>query len=345
MVTINKPTKDSTIYEFNPRLNTGLDSIIELSYIENEGVSRILLQFPDSLYTEKLYDKYILKLYTSEVNEIQTNYSISAYPIYQTWNSGIGKFYNSPKTTEDVTWLSCKTNTNWNSGSYNNYSASLNYVYASGGSSFFSDFKVSESFNYSNTDINLDITSIVNAFNTGSVQNNGLLIKVEDESINFGDMKYFGVDTHTIYSPSILCYHTSFFESFYTGSIQQIDISKDIMIYCSNLQREYYQNEIIRMNIGCREKYVEKTYSQYSNYLIPHHLPSNTTYKIIDCISEDIIIDFDTIYTKISCDKNGNYIYIDLKNFDKNRLYKVVFQVNNNGINRIIDNDLMFKVI
>lgn len=134
------PNKDATIYEQNPLLNTGLDSIIELQKTETKK-SHILLSFDINDVNNYItnYDitgsrKFYLKLYDVDTIEIPLSYTIEVYPLSQSWEMGIGKKGNVPQTEEGVNWYYAQTNIYWGdniqtiSGSYSDLLNNLNVI-------------------------------------------------------------------------------------------------------------------------------------------------------------------------------------------------------------------------
>jgi hypothetical protein len=81
-------------------------------------------------------------------------------------------------------------------------------------------------------------------------------------------------------------------------------------------------------------------------YLNNKALPSTSYWSIKDLNTEEIIIDYDTTYTKISCDSNGSYFDIYMNGLEPERYYKILFKVVlSNGENIILDDNYYFKVI
>jgi hypothetical protein len=62
--------------------------------------------------------------------------------------------------------------------------------------------------------------------------------------------------------------------------------------------------------------------------------------------TEEIVVDYDTSYTKLSCDANGNYFDIYMNGLEPERYYKLLIKtiVNNREV-IISDKDYIFKVI
>ena len=62
--------------------------------------------------------------------------------------------------------------------------------------------------------------------------------------------------------------------------------------------------------------------------------------------TEEIVVDYDTNYTKISCDSTSNYFDIYMNGLEPERYYKLLFKtILANGETVINDNNYYFKVI
>ena len=62
--------------------------------------------------------------------------------------------------------------------------------------------------------------------------------------------------------------------------------------------------------------------------------------------TEEIIVDYDENYTKISCDENGNYFNLYINGLEPERYYKLLFKsILSNGEILVLDNNYYFKVI
>lgn len=104
------PTKDATIYEHTPLLNTGLDQILELNKTDYDN-SRILIQFDTDEITKYISDNNIqtynckLKLTSIDSREIPLEYDLFVHPITQYWSMGTGKKDIMPSITTNVNWI------------------------------------------------------------------------------------------------------------------------------------------------------------------------------------------------------------------------------------------------
>ena len=62
--------------------------------------------------------------------------------------------------------------------------------------------------------------------------------------------------------------------------------------------------------------------------------------------TEEIVIDYSTVGTKISCDSTGNYFTIYMNGLEPERYYKILIKsVLADGETVVMDKDYIFKVI
>lgn len=360
------PKYDSTIYEDSRYLNTGLDSILEIgkviistgSTVTSSSInnSRALLQFdysdlsvlPNTGYSTASA-AYSLQLYTTQIFQSPTTYTFVVHPVSGSWTTGIGKVEYGDKITDGVNWV-YKTGTNsrleWATASYNTGTTG-SWMSKSGGANWYTA-SVSKVFNYNETsDIDIDITSLVNAHLTGSIPNNGFIIKrieSEEQSLDTNSrFMFFSSDTNTIYPPRL---KVSIKDSiFYTGS-NTILPTGDNIIYFKNLNSIYLDSEIAQIQLVGREKYPVKTFSTSSVYLnAVKLLPSSSFYAIKDLQTEETVIDFDD-YTRLSCSGSYNYFNIFMGALQTERYYRVLIKVkySNNDV-RVYDSNNTFKVV
>ena len=357
------PEKSATIYSFYPTLNTGLDEILEISTFESinstDEVSRVLIKFPTNQISESLakatgkaFDVY-LKLYLANASSIPLNYTLFAHPIATDWNKGTGRLGNSPITTDGAGWQYKDQNSGsaWFSGSF---TSGTTGSYASGsnvgGGLWYtsSNYQSTQSFtNLTSKDIELKVTNAVSASYTNVISNHGFILK-HSSSIEFTtqskfETKYFSDNTHTIYPP---CLEVRWDDSSYsTGSLSVI--SNNLFVpSLGNNKGEFQQDSVQRFRINVRDKFPARVFQTSSVYLNNKALPSTSYWSIKDLDSEEIVVDYDTTYTKISCDTSGSYFDIYMNGLEPERYYKLLFKtVLTNSETVISDNNYYFKVI
>ena len=80
--------------------------------------------------------------------------------------------------------------------------------------------------------------------------------------------------------------------------------------------------------------------------MVNYVLPSSSYWSIKDLDTDNIIFDYDTNYTKISCDSSGNYFDIYMNGLEPERNYKLLFKsVLSNGETIVFDENYYFKVL
>jgi len=353
-------TYDNTMYEQYSKRNTGLDSVIDLSKVvlpSGAYNNRALLSFDLTSISQSVAvgeitnAKYYLNLYTVEAQEVPTTYTIQVYPVSQSWVSGIGKYNNKPETTYGSSWTnrsnSSLSSVEWLTSSFAaNTTGSTSLV--SGGGTWYTNYNCTQSYNYSTTDIRIDVTSIVSDWLNGTIPNNGFIIKKSQEDENSTDrftiLKYFSCDSHTIYQPKLeVAWEDA---TFTTGSLTQPTANKAILVYPKNLKQVYKETSKIRINVGVREKFPQITFATQSNYLTVNYLPSSSFYYSIQhADTQETVIPFDDTYTKVSCDSSGNFVKLWLDGLHPERYYKLLFKVEKDGTEEYYDNNYIFKVV
>lgn len=346
-------SKDATVYLQQPNQNTGLDEILEITkvyYGTIKDVSRALLKFDISYLSASLSNGSMgigdinLILRETESEEIPLEYTIYAYPISGSWQMGIGTRFDDI-TTAGVTWnyregdskdrwLPNNVYANGSTGSYNGL-----------GGIYYTASQSSQYFNYQTSDIQMDIKSMVINWISGSIPNDGIILKhsndVETDTEDYGIIKLFSKETHTIYQPKIRVGWND--QIFSTGSLLPLT-SAGLKVVAKNFKKEYKVNTSPKIDVFGRELYPLKTFSNSFEYDTTKYLPTSSYYQIKDFASNDVIIPFSD-YSKISCNGNGNYFKLNLSNWEVGRVYKMEFKVDfGNGDIEYFDDDLTFEV-
>jgi hypothetical protein len=355
------PEKSATLYSYYPNLNSGLDEILELSTFytvtgTNE-VSRILIKFPQSEITDIIsnkisgstYDAY-LKFYLAQANEIPLDYTIYSYPISGSWNIGTGRLANSPITTDGASWryrneISGSTwfSVSFPAGTTGSYTGSN----SGGGLWFTGSYESSQSFNNnSSKDIELKVTSTVAGWASSSIPNEGFILKhsnlIEFTTASKFETKYFSAETHTIYPP---CLELRWNDFIYSSSLPQVTSDLIVATIFSD-QSEYQQDSVQRFRVNIRDKFPARTFQTASVYLNNKILPTSSYWSIKDLDTEEIIVDFDTNYTKISADSQGNYFDVYMNGLQPERYYQLLIKtVLTNKEVLVLNQDYYFKVI
>lgn len=368
------PQYDSTIFEKHISRNTGIDEILELTkislasldpeggYWESTFNSRILMKYDISALSALISagrvsasSSYYLNLRATQASDLPINYTINVHAVSQSWDNGNGSYYDNPELKNGVSWryrdgYFNQLGQRWLTSSFAPGSTG-SYVTNPGGATWYTSslYHASQSLQYEDPDLRINVTPIVNAWLDGDIPNDGFIIKRSpaDESSysHLGTIKYFSRDTHTIYVPKLEAVWNSVILSG-TGSFTEISSINDPVIHIKNIKSSYKKDERVRFRITVREQFPARTYSTSSMYLSSQRLPITSYFAVKDALSEIDIIPFDTASTQVSIDSSGNYIDIDLNAFQPERYYKIQFKLIQEGgsIERIVDNKYYFKV-
>lgn len=357
------PDKDASIYSAYPAKNTGLDEILEVSVknslnelnpvystgsIVKEDIRRSLLTFSnEDLSTLKSFStgswKAFLKLYLANAENLSQNFYLEVRQLSQSYDMGTGQYGDVPDTTNGVCWYS--TSSYYTTSSTWNINKGQYYTVPGGGS--WSNLISTASFtNSSNKDLECDVTQIVEDWFSGS-SNHGFIVKhpqsVEGNGYSYVVLSYFSVDTHTIYPPTL---EIRWDDSIYsTGSLSVIQNSNFVATLGTNIS-EYKRGTNYKFRINARDKYPTRIFTTSSLYLTNKALPQQSYWAIQDLKTEEIVIDFDSNYTKISCDSEGSYFFLYTGGLEPERYYKILIKtVLPTGETVKIDTDNIIKVI
>jgi len=356
------PEKSATLYSFYPLLNSGIDEILELSTYKSisdtNEVSRPLIHFPSNEILDIIQNKVgtnnfdvYLKLYLANASEIPLNYTIFCHPISSNWDQGTGRLGNYPITTDGVSWAYTNQSGSglWVQGSFPS-GITGSYNNTSGGGAWYTSslYQATQSFNFiSSKDIEMKVSNTVKAWYSGSIPNYGFILK-HSSSLEFTsapkfELKYFSGTTHTIYPPSL---EIRWDDSVYnTGSLTVVTSSL-FALTLGNNKGEFQQDSVQRFRVNVRDQYPSVAFRTSISYANTKALPSSSYWSIKDLDTEEIIIDYDSNYTKISCDANGNYFDVYMNGLEPERYYKLLIKsVLSDKEVAILDEDYTFKVI
>ena len=362
---------DSTLYQSAAAYNVGLDEILEVGKrLDTDGStllkSRSVVKFDMteisaslSKYSKTVNDcKFMMQLFTSHAKNLPSDYNIHAKLVAQNWINGTG--FESDQTIDGVSWTYPISASSWYSSSQNIQIGSST-LYATGtgaGGSYMSQsaatgstsgLVVSESFSYRTTDINMNVTDSIKVWLSGSdgasIPNYGFLLQFSDtdeanEAVT-GYVRFFSRDTHTIYVPKITMYWD---DSTYTsGSMSPINL--DSFSTYTRVKPAYKDTEVAKIRVFARDRYPQKQPNNLFPFETIKALPPATYYSVIDALTNETIIPYDDIYTKVSCDNTSNYIYIDMNGFMPERYYRLQFKIKDGFTEQFVDDDVYFKVV
>ena len=74
-------------------------------------------------------------------------------------------------------------------------------------------------------------------------------------------------------------------------------------------------------------------------------LPTASYWGLRDENTEEMIVDFNTSYTKISCDSNGPYFDVHMDGLQPERYYRLLIKTTLDGSTTVVDNKNIFKIV
>jgi hypothetical protein len=329
--------KDTFISSYRSSQNFGRDEILEIfryafDSSTNLDTTRAIIQFPNASIQDVITNTISgsaysasLRLYLANAT-LPANYTIFGHRVTTAWDMGLGKSADVPVTTLGCTW-----NSPWTTpgGDYNATAYTQSFLYID------------------NKDINMNVTTLVNYWYSNPNLNYGVLLKqsssIENSTTSSFGTKFFSMDTHTIYPPQI---ELKWDDSYYTSSLTQIT-SSNFTAVISNLQNEFPEGTTYTFRLKARDKFPARAFSTTSVYLVPKRLPSTTYWALKDAKTEEVVIDFDTTFTKVSCDNSGNYFKIYMNGLEPERYYQIIIKtILSNGETIVIEDPLnYFKLV
>jgi hypothetical protein len=365
------PSQDATLYSSYPTMNTGLDAILEASNkIDLDGlptVARYLIQFDNTEILDVInnkisgssYDIYF-KNFIAEAQGINQNTTLELRAAAQSWNNGTGYTLDNPIVEDGASWTyaSYSGSNPWSlsgntTGGY--YTSSFNSSYTTqGGGNWFtsSNYLVTSSFGLRSTkDIELGVKTIVNAWSSSAITNNGFIVKLSG-SYEFNPseyvqptFKYYSVDTNTIYPPT-LEFRWRDYSTVLTGSAASSIVNTvDLKMSLAENPGEFFPESVNKFYINVSPLYPTRTYQTASLFTNLNYLPTSSYYAIKDLATNEFVVNFDTLYTQISSDSNGNYFTVYMSGLEPERYYKILIKTIINNSTIIFDDNYYFKVI
>ena len=361
-------------------MNSGLDSLLEVTsefpqtLTPSPRVARSLLKFDQNEIDDVIDNKIInanwsgsLKSYVSVAQGVNFNSTLKVYPISGSWYNGTGEYLDSPQTTNGVSWLysNFKEGHLWEVDTNRPFVTSSYTTGNSGGTTFFtgsnnvniSSITGSQTFTpRSSRDLNIPVTDTIKIWHSASkstdsgyirVNNDGFILKWDD-NIEFSPsqsiqpvIKFYSVDTNTIYPPTLEFKWDDFV---YSTSLTEI-ATTDLFIGLDSNPGTFYSESVNRFRLNVRPEFPVRTFQTASLYTSNFALPSASYYAIKDLDTNEFVVDFDDNFTKISCDNTSNFFDVYMNGLEPERYYKILVKTTINGSIIVKDEDYYFKVI
>ena len=182
--------------------NMGASDVLEVfslyserssDYVDYPGISRIVMDFPvDTIIKDREEGnipqsgsvQFIMKLSnTPHPFTLPENFYITVNPLSKAWTEGRGLDMERYKDKGSVNWLSASNDLAWDME----------------GGDYHESPSVSQLFEEGTEDLEVDLTEIVESWITGSIEKNGLMIKLssshEDDTTSYYTKKFFARGT------------------------------------------------------------------------------------------------------------------------------------------------------
>ena len=312
-----------------------------------------------------------LDLFTGENKSLTADHTIEIFPLSESFNEGTQRYdANPPSTTtgsfqaaNGATWVhrTNATSSLWAhaTGSMGATGSWLPNDTVVGGGIWYtgSGFRSEATFlAEDDLDLSLDVTTVIQKYSSSFYQdaayptgltNNGFIIKkldsIEEDGFGFGELQYFSSDTHTVYPPKLTF---KWDDSSYNPTVGATTLQTgDIFLSLYNSKQEFQRKSKQRFRITTRKRYPDRTFVTSSNYLDIQYLPATSYYSVRDAETDEVIIPFNTEYTKLSADSEGMYFDLHLEGLQPERYYKLMFRSDNTDGIQIYDEDYSFKVV
>jgi hypothetical protein len=345
------PEKDAFISSHDPAQNTGRDEVLEVSNTnainlntsaqgDVPAVKRALIQYKTTDISDVITNKIgtaafqsNLNIYLANATVSPLNYTLEAYPISGAWDMGTGRVSDIPKTENGCSW-------GWRGESGSN-------AWTTDGGDFYTDKSgSSQDFTYtSDKDISMDVTDMVKLWNSSSIDNNGFIVKLTGSiefSASYVDTSYFSVDTHTIYPPEL---EFKWDDSTYATPLTAVT-SSDFILAFTNLKSEFEDTGVYNFRVKARDTYPTRVFQTSSVYLDAKALPTSSYWGLKDSKTGEMVVNFDTSYTKISADSGSNYFTVYMDGLEPERYYQLMVKtVVGNETVVIEDKGNYFKIV
>jgi hypothetical protein len=285
---------------------------------------------------------------------------------------GTGQYLDDPISTDGATWywVNYSGSTRWKASSFPtgvtaSFTGSNNILlnpYVGGGTWYTGSsnnkwnsnsfpISASQTFSYStDKDLNANVTNIIGAWYTGSLSNgtfNGFIVKQEPEfvyNINYQpELKYFSVDTNTIYPPALQFSWRDF--TWATSSNVSVLNTLPARVALNQNPGVFYSQSVNIFRVNSAPEYPPAVWQTSSLYTENYYLPTASYYAIKDLSTNEYVVEFDTRFTQLSADTTGSYFKLYMNGLQPERYYQVLIQTTINGSTLVYNDGYYFKVI
>ena len=251
-----------------------------------------------------------LRLWFANGMGLPRKYQIEAYPLEKRWTEGRGRIENVPPTEEPVNWTEANESESWKSP----------------GGDFDESVSSKEVFDRADPDVNLNLNNVLS-----SDPEQGILLKRgEEEFDRRTELKFFSLETRTIYVPHLLLGTDDYrFEPEGADPVE----SENFEAFITNLQNTYREGRKVRFEVAVREKYSQREFlgirptERTDSIEGERYAPKRSiTYEVEDVRTGVKFFPFDRRYTAVSFDGDKHFFDLDLTNLLPKRKYRITLR-------------------
>jgi len=280
---------------------------------------------------------FVLRLSNAEHSfTTPSSFTLSVHALSSSWSEGIGLDMETYKDTGASNWVSRSLGTLWSTP---------------GGDILEGEYFKDKAFDSGIEDLEVDVSNIVEAWLTGTLSNNGFLVKLsgsnEDGTLerSYYTKKFFARGSQYFFKrPTIEARWDS--SSLDTGSLPDPYVRADEYIFkITNFKSSYKTYENITFKVNTRKKDWQPNIYTVASNTAPIDLVDESFYKIRRVADNYTVVDYSTgstpSYTKLSYNATGSYFDFDMSNLEPNYLYEISFLRKNE--NNYIEQKEKFK--
>ena len=344
-------------------------------------VSRALIKFDNNEIKDVINNKAktlavsaSLKGFIAKATGVIMDSNIESFPLVNPFNNGTGRYLDNKIVDNGASWIwyDYSGSNKWKTDGFNSLrtasfvgsnNAGGGYWWTGSGGYEWAGTKIgpleaTQSFTLrSQKDLDLDVTDTVKVWyssssglNAGlpSIDNNGFVVKWSNtEEFNTSSavnpwLKYYSVDTNTIYPPELEIKWRDFV---YEPDTLSLINTPDLFVALDNNQGTFYSQSINNFRLNVRPEFPARTYQTASLYTTNQALPSESFYAIKDLSTNEYVVDFDPLFTQISCDKTGSFFKVYMNGLQPERNYQILVKTNIQGNTIVLDENYTFKVV
>lgn len=297
---------------------TGPPNAFVLSGIERAPERQPTPQPDEGPEVESFESAAWLRMWFANGMGMPKEYEIQARSVEADWREGRGRLENRPITDEPVNWIQRTELEDWNQ---------------QGGD--FSEFPVArQKFDGDDPDVEMRLNTLLS-----EGIDNGIILQRKNENIRnsegelerISELKFFSLQTRTIYVPHLLVGEDTYtFEPGEAGPLEE----ENFTAYIANLRNEYSPGETYRFRVTAEREFEQREFlgirptarkeAVESRKWLP---PRSLTYQVKDTRTGLEFFPFSRKYTAVSFEEGtGHYFDLDLTSLFPKRKYEFVLR-------------------